>query len=65
MAVPRDNDQALARAIVRLVKDDGLRARLGAKAKRYAKRVSLPNIAKRHVTFYNWARARRPAALDG
>jgi glycosyltransferase involved in cell wall biosynthesis len=59
ITVPRENDEALVKAVVRLIKDDQLRAQLSTKARRYAKRVSLPNIARRHVTFYRWAIARR------
>jgi hypothetical protein len=39
--------------------DGALRSRLSLKARRYARRVSLPNVARRHVTFYKWAMARR------
>jgi len=59
LGVPRDSDEALVRAIVRLMKDGALRSRLSLKARRYARRVSLPNVARRHVTFYKWAMARR------
>ncbi|GEM_PF-1326001 len=63
LGVPRESDQALVRAIVRLMRDDALRSRLSVKARRYARRVALPNIARRHVTFYKWACAHR-AALE-
>lgn len=62
LAIPRDGDEALVRAIVRLMRDDTLRGRLSDKARRYAKQVSLPAIARKHVTFYKWAiQRRRPA----
>src|SRR5207247_1492481 len=59
LGVPRDNDDALVRAVARLMREDPLRSRLSLKARRYAKRVSLPNIGRRHVTFYKWAMAHR------
>lgn len=59
IGVPRDKDEALVKAVVRLMRDEELRGRLSAKARHYAKRVSLKNIVKRHLTFYRWAVARR------
>jgi glycosyltransferase involved in cell wall biosynthesis len=61
IAVPRDNDEALVKGILRVIRDDTYRAQLSARARRYAKRVSLPNVARKHVTFYKWAMQRRQA----
>jgi len=57
LAVPKDDDAALVRAIVRLGRNQALRGELSLKARRYARRVSQPNIARRHVTLYRWAMA--------
>lgn len=62
LAVPRDSDEALVRAVVRLMRNDRLRATLSHRARRYARRVSLPAVARKHMTFYTWAvQRRRPA----
>jgi glycosyltransferase involved in cell wall biosynthesis len=59
LAVARDNDGALIQAVARLLRDDRLHRELSVRARRYARRVSLPNVARRHVTFYRWAVAHR------
>ena len=64
LGVPRDSDAALVRAVVRLARDQSLRATLAVKARRYARRVSLPNVARKHVTFYKWAMQRRRPRCD-
>jgi len=52
LVVPPDNPQALAKAIVELLKNDKLRKKLGKSALKKAEELSWDNIAKMHIKVY-------------
>ena len=52
LLVPPKDDEALARAITSLLKDPGLRARLGANGRQTAEEYSWERVAGRVMSYY-------------
>lgn len=52
LIVPSKDPEALARAIIKLLKDDELRRQMGENAYKKAQELSWDNIAKKHIEVY-------------
>jgi len=52
LVVPPDDPKALAEAIIKLLRDDELRERMGRNALKMAEKLSWDNIAKMHMKVY-------------
>jgi glycosyltransferase involved in cell wall biosynthesis len=51
LGVPRGRPEAVAEAILRLLRDPGLRERIGGAARQRADALALPEVARRHAEF--------------